>query len=78
MLEDNRPKVTMTKNELMKLLGIEMLMKRNAKTKQFDTMMDIICDFLIIQRDTVGGVEINNQSSACNETSTTASSNSNL
>ena len=33
MLEDERPKVTMTKNELMRLLGIESLMKRNSKTK---------------------------------------------
>jgi len=48
MLEDERPKVTMTKNELMKLLGIESLMKRNTKTKQFETMLDIICDFLIL------------------------------
>ena len=58
MLEDTRPKVTMTKNELMKLLGIEALMKRNTKLKQFETMMDIICDFLIIQRDVTGGVDI--------------------
>jgi hypothetical protein len=33
MLEDDRPKVTMTKNELMKLLGIDSLMKRNNKSK---------------------------------------------
>jgi hypothetical protein len=33
MKEDKRPKVTMTKNELMKLLGIETLMKRNTKSK---------------------------------------------
>ena len=51
MLEDDRPKVTMTKNELMRLLGIEALMKKNNKSKQFETMMDIICDFLITQRD---------------------------
>jgi len=48
MQEDTRPKVTMTKNELMKLLGIEALMKRNAKSKEFETMMDILCDFLIL------------------------------
>jgi hypothetical protein len=48
MLEDNRPKITMTKNELMRLLGIEPLMKRNTKTKQYETMLDILCDFLII------------------------------
>jgi hypothetical protein len=33
MKEDTRPKVSMTKNELMRLLGIENLMKRNAKSK---------------------------------------------
>ena len=58
MLEDDRPKVTMTKNELMRLLGIESLMKRNTKIKQFDTMLDIICDFLMISKEVHGGVEI--------------------
>ena len=58
MMEDDRPKVTMTKNELMRLLGIEALMKKNTKTKQFETMMDIICDFLIQQRDASGGVDL--------------------
>lgn len=48
MAEDTRPKVTMTKNELMKLLGIEALMKRNSKSKTFDTMLDILCDFLML------------------------------
>jgi hypothetical protein len=48
MIEDMRPKVTMTKNELMRLLGIEALMKRNTKSKQYETMLDILCDFLII------------------------------
>lgn len=48
MLEDNRPKVTMTKNELMKLLGFEALMKRNTRSKHYETMLDILCDFLII------------------------------
>lgn len=51
MLEDTRPKVSMTKNELMRLLGIEALMKRNTKAKLFETMLDIICDFLMLQRD---------------------------
>jgi hypothetical protein len=56
MLEDSRPKVTMTKNELMRLLGIEALMKKNTKAnkqQQFETMMDIICDHLITQKDVV-------------------------
>lgn len=55
--EDTRPKVTMTKNELMKLLGIEALMRKNAKSKQFETMLDILCDFLVQQRITTGGVQ---------------------
>ncbi len=58
MIEDDRPKVTMTKNELMKLLGIEQLMKRNTKTKQYETMLDILCDFLIVQKEVAGGVEM--------------------
>jgi hypothetical protein len=58
MIEDTRPKVTMTKNELMKLLGIEALMKRNTKSKQFETMLDILCDFLIIQKEVTGGVDL--------------------
>jgi hypothetical protein len=58
MIEDTRPKVTMTKNELMKLLGIESLMKRNTKTKQYETMLDIVCDFLIIQKEISGGVDM--------------------
>ena len=58
MLEDTRPKVAMTKNELMRLLGIEALMKRNTKSKQYETMLDILCDFLIIQKEVTGGVEL--------------------
>jgi hypothetical protein len=58
MIEDTRPKVTMTKNELMKLLGIESLMKRNTKTKQYETMLDIVCDYLIIQKEISGGVDM--------------------
>lgn len=53
--EDTRPKVTMTKNELTRLLGIEALMKRNSKSKVFNTMMDILCDFLMISKDATNG-----------------------
>jgi hypothetical protein len=35
MSEDTRPKVTMTKNELTRLLGIDQLMRRNAKSKTY-------------------------------------------
>ena len=58
MEEDTRPKVTMTKNELTKLLGIDQLMKRNSKNKTYDTMLDIICDFFIISKDSQGGVNL--------------------
>ncbi len=50
MAEDTRPKVTMTKNELTKLLGIETLMKKNNKTKAFSTMLDIITNYFISER----------------------------
>lgn len=50
MKEDTREKVTMTKNELTKLLGIDSLMKRNSKNKTYETMLDIICDFLMISK----------------------------
>ena len=49
--EDTRQKVTMTKNELTRLLGIDALMKRNAKSKVFNTMLDILCDFLILTKE---------------------------
>ena len=57
MKEDTRPKVTMTKIELTKLLGVEALVKRNSKSKQFDTMLDTVCNFLVLSKD-VGGVDL--------------------
>ena len=56
--EDTREKVTMTKNELTKLLGIDALMKRNAKSKVFNTMLDILCDFLILTKDASNGLGV--------------------
>ena len=56
--EDTREKVTMTKNELTRLLGIDVLMKRNAKSKAFNTMLDIICDFLMISKEATNGVGV--------------------
>ncbi len=50
MEEDTREKVTMTKNELTKLLGIEALMRKNSKSKAFNTMLDIICDNLVMEK----------------------------
>ena len=48
----------MTKNELTRLLGIEALMRRNAKTKVFNTMLDILCDFLVITKDASAGLGV--------------------
>ena len=56
--EDTRPKVTMTKNQLTKLLGIEALMRRNSKSKVFTTMMDMICDYLIITKEATHGAGV--------------------
>ena len=56
--EDTRPKVTMTKNELTRLLGIDALMRRNAKTKVFNTMLDILCDFLVITKEASDGLGV--------------------
>lgn len=53
--EDTRPKVTMTKNELTKLLGIDTLMRRNSKSKAFNTMLDILCDFLVLTKEATNG-----------------------
>jgi hypothetical protein len=50
MTEDTRPKVVMTKNELTKLLNLEQLGKRNTKTKTCDTMLDMICHYLVQTR----------------------------
>lgn len=56
--EDTREKVTMTKNQLTNLLGIEALMKRNSKNKTFSTMLDIICDFLMLSKEATNGAGV--------------------
>jgi hypothetical protein len=48
----------MTKNELTRLLGIDALMRRNAKSKVFTTMLDILCDFLIITKEASDGLGV--------------------
>lgn len=58
MLEDTRPKVTITKNELTKLLGLDSLIKKNQKLKAFDTMLDVISNYLLVTRNIVGGVDL--------------------
>ena len=68
MLEDTRPKVTMTKNELTRLLGMEAVVKRNAKIKTFNTMLDLISNYLSVTKDVLGGIDLpeNNTSKASN------------
>jgi hypothetical protein len=58
MLEDKRPKVTMTKNELTKLLGLEALVKKNSKSKAYDTILDVVSNYLCVTRATLGGVDL--------------------
>lgn len=48
MIEDTRAKVTMTKVELTKLLNLSELTKKSSKSgEQFDTMLDVICNYLV-------------------------------
>lgn len=58
MGEDTREKVTMTKNQLTSLLGIDSLMKRNSKSKAYNTMLDIICDFLMLSKEATNGTGV--------------------
>ena len=53
--EDTRDKVTMTKNQLASLIGIDELMKRNFRLKQFGTMLDIVCDYLVSTKEATNG-----------------------
>ena len=71
MTEDQRPKVTMTKSELTNLLGVDNLVKSNAKTKQFNTMLDLISHFLSTMKQTSGGVAM--PTGAASNTSTSGS-----
>lgn len=43
----------MTKNQLASLLGIDELMKRNFKLKKHQTMLDVLCDYLIAFKENV-------------------------
>ena len=58
MTEDQRPKVTMTKSELTNLLGVDSLVKANSKTKQHNTMLDLISHFLSTMKQQAGGVSL--------------------
>ena len=48
MTEDTRPKVTMTKVELTKLLNLgEITKKTNNNGLKLDTMLDMICNYFV-------------------------------
>lgn len=56
MTEDKRPKVTMTKSELTSLLGLDHLVRNNNKTKQHNTMLDVISYYLSVMKAHSNGV----------------------
>jgi len=58
MTEDQRPKVTMTKSELTNLLGLEQLVRQNSKSKAFNTMLDVISNYLTVSKSQSGGVSL--------------------
>ena len=58
MTEDTRPKVTMTKSELTNLLGMDSLVRSNNKNKAFNTMLDIISNYLSVMKNSQGGVTL--------------------
>ena len=48
MTEDTRPKVTMTKVELTKLLNLNEITKKSSNNGQkLDTMLDMICNYFV-------------------------------
>lgn len=60
MAEDSREKVVMSKNKLTNLLGLEFLVKRNSKSKAkpFQTMLDIISNYLAEVKEIEGVVKV--------------------
>jgi hypothetical protein len=48
----------MTKNQLASLIGIDELMKRNFRMKQFGTMLDIVCDYLVSTKEATNGIGV--------------------
>lgn len=58
MTEDQRPKVTMTKSELTNLLGMDNLVRQNNKSKAFNTMLDVISNYLSQMKTQQGGVSL--------------------
>ena len=43
----------MTKHQLANLLGIDELMKRNFRLKDHETMLDVLCSYLIAFKEIV-------------------------
>ena len=66
MQEDTRPKVTMTKSELTSLLGLQALVSENSRTRPppFNTMLDIISNYLARSKAVLGGVELPEKNSS--------------
>ena len=60
----------MTKSELTNLLGMETLVRQNNKTKSFNTMLDIVSNYLATMKGHQGGVSLpSTTTSAQNSTS---------
>ena len=78
MEEDTRQKVVMTKSELTSLLGVSALVSHNSKTKPapFNTMLDIISNFLATTKAVTGGVELPNKNASPSSKTTAASATS--
>ena len=64
MTEDTRPKVTMTKSELTNLLGMDSLVRQNNKNKAFNTMLDVISNYLSVMKNSQGGITVPGQTTA--------------
>lgn len=64
MTEDQRPKITMTKSELTSLLGMDSLVRSNSKSKAFNTMLDIISNYLSVMKNSSGGVTLPSSTSS--------------
>ena len=75
MMEDQRPKVTMTKNELTSLLGMEALVRANSKSKAYNTMLDVISNYLSNMKNLQGGVTVPSSGSAVGSSSASKSVN---
>ena len=75
MMEDQRPKVTMTKNELTSLLGMEALVRANSKSKAHNTMLDVISNYLSSMKNLQGGVTVPSSSSGVGSSSASKSVN---